>query len=117
ECKSISMSMSVVTPSPSPSPTPPLQPQSPHQHQAHSTKAGALVSAAKSIVSEQHSRISLKHTTDLELLDELRVYFKTRCTIERDYAQAMVKLNNSHTKRASQFLSFVAAEDETSDVK
>ena len=114
------------SPGPSPSPTPPPGQSSPipGNHGAHSsstlhhsTKSGALVSSAKSTLSEQSSRISLKHSTDLDLLDDLRMYMKTRCSIERDYAQALTKLNGSHSKRSSQLLTYVSAEDEISDIK
>lgn len=105
----------MATPSPSPSPTPAgsavgASPSPSHQP---STKAGALVSAAKTLLSEQSARLSLKHNTDLDLLDDLRVYLKTRCSIERDYAQALSKLAASgHSKRTNQLLSYVATVDE-----
>ena len=109
----------VNSPAPSPSPTPPpAQSASPHHHPLqHSTKSGALVSVAKSILTEQSSRLALKHNTDLDLLDDLRLYLKTRCSIERDYALSLTKLNSSHSKRSSSLLTFVAAEDDISDIK
>ncbi|XP_075676015.1 F-BAR and double SH3 domains protein 2-like isoform X2 [Dermatophagoides pteronyssinus] len=111
--------MSAISSSPSPSPTPPPPPpqsSSPSHHQ-HSTKPGALVSSAKSLLSEQSTRLLLKHTTDLDLLDDLRNYLKNRCALERDYAQSLAKLNTSYAKRTSTFLTFVTNEDENSDIK
>ncbi|KAH9511908.1 F-BAR and double SH3 domains protein 2 [Dermatophagoides farinae] len=117
--------MSVISSSPSPSPTPPPAPapapppqsSSPSHHQQYSTKPGALVSAAKSLLSEQSTRLSLKHTTDIDLLDDLRNYLKNRCALERDYAQSLAKLNTSYSKRSSTFLTFVSNEDDNSDIK
>lgn len=132
------MATSSSSPAPSPSPTPPPNLQgsgggsqgpssspahhgtsssSSSAHQHHSTKAGALVSAAKSTLAEQSARLALKHNTDTELLDDLRLYLKTRCTIEQNYATSLAKLNSAHSKRSSSLLSFCAAEDEISDVK
>ena len=110
---------STASPVPSPSPTPPLvQSSSPAHHTLHhSTKPGALVAAAKSTLSEQSARLALKNTTDLDLLDDLRLYLKTRCSIEQNYAQALVKLNSAHSKRSSSLLTFAAAEDDISDIK
>lgn len=75
------------------------------------------MSAAKSTLAEQSARLALKHNTDTELLDDLRLYLKTRCTIEQNYATSLAKLNSAHSKRSSSLLSFCAAEDEISDVK
>ena len=93
---------------------PPTSSSSPSHHQQYSTKPGALVSAAKSLLSEQSTRLSLKHTTDIDLLDDLRNYLKNRCALERDYAQSLAKLNTSYSKRSSTFLTFVSNEDDNS---
>jgi len=109
---------SVASPQPSLSPTPPpAHSVSPHHSTQHSTKPGALVSVAKSLLSEQNSRLALKHNTDLDLLDDLRMYLKTRSSIEKDYAQALAKLSGNTSKRSSSLLAFAAAEDEISDIK
>ena len=109
------------SPAPSPTPTPPLNQMvssSPHHNsQSLSTKAGALLASAKSTLSEQSTRIALKHNTDLDLLDDLRLYLKNRCSIERDYSQAMVKLNQTYSKKTSPLLSYAYGEDEISEVK
>lgn len=120
--------MSLASPSPSPSPTPPLAAHQssgggggakdpPGPPAQPSTKPGALVSAAKSLLSEQSARLALKHTTDLDLLDDLRLYLKNRCNLERDYTQSLVKLNATHSKRSSTLLTYMCAEDETANVK
>lgn len=76
-----------------------------------------MVSAAKALLSEQSARLALKHSTDLDLLDDLRLYLKTRCSIEQTYAQALCKLNSTHSKRSSPLLAYCVAEDEVSEVK
>ena len=116
------MSTMVSSPAPSPTPTPPLNQlvsSSPHHHnsQSVSTKAGAILASAKSTLSEQSSRLALKHNTDLDLLDDLRMYLKNRCSIERDYCQAMIKLNQTYSKKSSPLLTYITSEDEVSEVK
>lgn len=68
------------------------------------TKTSNLVTACKATLSEQAQRLSSKHTTDLELIDDIRSYLKTRCSVEKDYCSSISKLCNNHlTRKYSQF--------------
>lgn len=75
------------------------------------------MATAKTLLAEQSSRLSQKHNTDLELLDDLRIYLKARCSIERDYAQSLVKLTSAHGKKSQQLVSAVPNEEELSDTR
>ena len=75
-------------------------------------KSGNLTSQTKAILSEQHQRLAAKNGYDLDLADDLRTFFKVKCNIEKDYAQALIKLISHHQKKYPQF----AAETD-SDVK
>lgn len=73
-------------------------------------KSGAITSVCKTILSDQQNRLAFKHQLDLELIDGMRSFIKTKCNIEKDYAQALIKLSSNHQlKKYSQFL----AEDQS----
>lgn len=75
-------------------------------------KSSQLVSQIKPILSDQSHRLSSKHHTDIDLIDDLRTYIKVKCNIERDYATALIKLTNSHQKKYPTF-----AIESDSDIK
>lgn len=62
-------------------------------------KSGSLSALAKSILSEQQQRLSVKHNADLDLIEDLRAFVKTRCHIETNYNQQLAKLSASHLTR------------------
>ncbi|KAI1278765.1 F-BAR and double SH3 domains protein 2 [Halotydeus destructor] len=75
-------------------------------------KSGNLASLCKPLLVEQHQRLASKNSFDLDLIDDLRSFIKVKCNIEKDYAQALIKLISHHQKKYPQF----AAETD-SDVK
>lgn len=62
-------------------------------------KSGGLGSTVKSLLAEQQQRLSVKHCADLELIDDLRSFVKTRCHIESQYGQQLAKLSASHLQK------------------
>ena len=76
-------------------------------------KSTNLVAATKSVLSEQCSRLGSKHSIDLELIEDLRSFIKSKCTIEANYCQALSKLSIQHLNR--KYPSFAAETD--SDTK
>jgi len=62
-----------------------------------------ILSSAKSTLSEQQGRLSNKHSIDLDLIDDLRAFIKTKCSIEKDYSQSLIKLANSQSKKYPNF--------------
>lgn len=66
-------------------------------------KSSQLVSQIKPILTDQNHRLSSKHHTDIDLIDDLRTFIKVKCNIERDYATALIKLINSHQKKYPSF--------------
>lgn len=67
-------------------------------------KSGTILSTAKSTLSEQQSRLSTKHSIDLELIDDLKAFIKSKCNIEKEYTQSLMKLSNSSSKKYPIFL-------------
>ena len=72
-----------------------------------------IVSAAKSTLSEQTARLQTKHSYDVDLIDDMRTFIKTKCNIEKDYCNQMIKLVNTQSNR--KYPNFEAEND--SDVK
>jgi len=68
-----------------------------------SGKSGTLLSQAKPILNEQHNRLANKHLLDLDLIDDLRTFIKTKCSLEKDYTQSLIKLANSQSKKYPTF--------------
>ncbi|KAK7120764.1 hypothetical protein R3I94_020677 [Phoxinus phoxinus] len=48
---------------------------------------------------EQLNRLQLKHQTDLDFLEDLRIYSHKKALIEKDYSQALQKLASQYLKR------------------
>ncbi|KAI7793681.1 F-BAR and double SH3 domains protein 2 [Triplophysa rosa] len=48
---------------------------------------------------EQLNRLQLKHQTDWEFLEDLRIYTQKKALIEKDYSQALHKLASQYLKR------------------
>ena len=71
-----------------------------------------LASQMKPLLSEQHHRLQAKHNYDLDLMDDLRNFIKSKSDIEKHYAQALIKLTTTHQKK---YPSFEAEKD--SDLK
>lgn len=68
----------------------------------NSPKAGSkqsLVGLAKSVLVEQHQRLTYKNNIELEILEDLYKFMKSRCQIETHYNQQMVKLAAHHLQR------------------
>lgn len=80
-----------------------------------SFKSQNMVSNCKSVLNEQHNRLQTKHNLDIDLMDDLRTYIKAKCNIERDYAQALIKLSNHH--QAKKYPQFLTENDSTSNLK
>ena len=62
-------------------------------------KSGGLLGQAKTILSEQQQRLSAKHQADLDLIDDLRTFIKTKAHIESNYNQQLIKLTSSHLQK------------------
>jgi hypothetical protein len=78
-------------------------PFSPSRVGSVSGKSGTLLSQAKPILNEQHNRLANKHLLDLDLIDDLRTFIKSKCSIEKDYSQSLIKLANSQSKKYPNF--------------
>lgn len=66
-------------------------------------KSGQLTSQIKPILTEQQKRLHEKHGHDVDLIEDLRTFIKVKCNIEKDYAQALIKLISNHQKKYPQF--------------
>ena len=66
-------------------------------------KSGNIASHIKPVLADQVHRLQDKNHYDVDLIDDLRTFIKVKCNIEKDYAQALVKLANSHQKKYPQF--------------
>lgn len=66
---------------------------------------------AKSILAEQQQRLSVKHNADLDLIEDLRTFVKTRCHIESNYNQQLAKLSCGHLQKKYPQLSVEAQSD------
>ncbi|XP_061104982.1 F-BAR and double SH3 domains protein 2 isoform X1 [Conger conger] len=53
----------------------------------------------KNTHAEQMAKLSMKHQTECDLLEDLRTYSQKKSAIERDYAQALQKLASHYLKR------------------
>lgn len=62
-------------------------------------KSANLTGLTKALLAEQQQRVAAKHAADLELVDDLRTFAKTRCHIESNYNQQLVKLSASHLQK------------------
>lgn len=69
-----------------------------------SSKSTNLVTASKATLSEQAQRLSSKHSSELELIDDVRTFLKGKCSMEKDYCSALSKLCTNHlAKKYPQF--------------
>ena len=59
----------------------------------------SLVGLAKGVLIEQHQRLTYKNNVELEILEDLYKFLKSRCQIETHYNQQMVKLATHHLQR------------------
>lgn len=76
-------------------------------------KSGQLTSQLKPILSDQQHRLHAKHGYDADLIDDLRTFIKIKCNIEKDYAQALIKLISNHQKKYPTFSLENDAQNET----
>ena len=67
------------------------------------SKSGQLAGQLKPVLSDQQHRLHAKHGYDADLIDDLRTFIKIKCSIEKDYAQALIKLTSTHQKKYPQF--------------
>jgi hypothetical protein len=74
-------------------------------------KGGGIGSTVKSLLAEQQQRLSVKHNADLELIDDLRSFVKSRCHIETQYGQQLTKLSASHLQKKYPQLSLETQSD------
>ncbi|CAG2100177.1 unnamed protein product [Medioppia subpectinata] len=58
-----------------------------------------LVSTAKTSLNEQTARLQTKHSYDCDLIDDLKAFIKSKCSIEKDYCNQLIKLCNSQSHR------------------
>lgn len=70
-----------------------------NENSPKATNKQSLVGLAKSVLVEQHQRLSYKNNLELEVLEDLYKFMKTRCQIETHYNQQMVKLAGHHLQR------------------
>ena len=66
-------------------------------------KSGNIASHIKPVLSDQVHRLQDKNHYDVDLIDDLRTFIKVKCNIEKDYANALIKLINNHQKKYPQF--------------
>ncbi|GIY04616.1 protein nervous wreck [Caerostris darwini] len=62
-------------------------------------RKGKVTTALKNIHNEQLVKLQMKHQQDSDFLDDIRNFSKMRAVIERDYAQALLKLATSHLQK------------------
>lgn len=79
-----------------------------------SQKNQSLTSELKKILAEQHQRLWSKHQQDLDLIDDIKSYVKSRLSIERDYSNSMSKLSKQHSLFISK--KFVLLDSEQRDI-
>ena len=58
-----------------------------------------IVSIAKTTLGEQTARLQTKHNYDLDLIEDMRTFLKSKCSIEKDYCNQMIKLINSQSNK------------------
>lgn len=76
-------------------------------------KSGQLTGQLKPILSDQQHRLHAKQGYDADLIDDLRTFIKIKCNIEKDYAQALIKLISNHQKKYPTFSLENDTENET----
>ena len=76
-------------------------------------KSGQLAGQLKPILADQQHRLHAKHAYDTDLIDDLRTFIKIKCSIEKDYAQALIKLTSTHQKKYPVFQAEKESEDGT----
>ncbi|GBM92086.1 F-BAR and double SH3 domains protein 2 [Araneus ventricosus] len=62
-------------------------------------RKGKVTTALKNIHNEQLVKIQMKHQQDSDFLDDIRNFSKMRAVIEKDYAQALLKLATTHLQK------------------
>ncbi|GFU35105.1 protein nervous wreck [Nephila pilipes] len=62
-------------------------------------RKGKVTTALKNIHNEQLVKLQMKHQQDSDFLDDIRNFSKMRAVIEKDYAQALLKLATSHLQK------------------
>lgn len=62
-------------------------------------KTGNITSHIKPVLSDQLHRLQDKNHYDVDLIEDMRTFIKVKCNIEKDYAQALIKLTNSHHQK------------------
>ncbi|XP_054722459.1 protein nervous wreck-like [Uloborus diversus] len=64
-------------------------------------RKGKVTTVLKNVHSEQLMKLQLKHQQDSDFLDDIRNFTKMRAVIEKDYAQALLKLATAHLQKKS----------------
>ncbi|XP_042896047.1 protein nervous wreck [Parasteatoda tepidariorum] len=62
-------------------------------------RKGKVTTQLKNVHSEQLLKLQVKHQQDSDFLDDIRNFSKMRAVIEKDYAQALLKLATSHLQK------------------
>ncbi|CAL1262749.1 unnamed protein product [Larinioides sclopetarius] len=62
-------------------------------------RKGKVTTALKNIHNEQLVKLQMKHQQDSDFLDDIRNFSKMRAVIEKDYAQALLKLATTHLQK------------------
>ena len=70
-----------------------------NENSPKATSKQSLVGLAKSVLVEQHQRLTYKNSVEQEILDDLYKFLKSRCQIEIHYNQQMVKLAGQYTQK------------------
>ncbi|XP_035226162.1 protein nervous wreck-like [Stegodyphus dumicola] len=74
-------------------------------------RKGKVTTLLKNAHSEQLVKLQMKHQQDSDFLDDIRNFTKMRAIIEKDYAQALLKLSTSHLQKKAPVVADGKAED------
>lgn len=75
-----------------------------------------LVTALKTTLSDQSSKLQSKHDLENELLEDIRNYAKQRANLEKDYAQGMLKMTSQMLTKMNSNKNLPNASNEDEDL-
>ncbi|KAK2552092.1 F-BAR and double SH3 domains protein 2, partial [Acropora cervicornis] len=70
-----------------------------------------ILQLLRAIQTEQLSKLQLKYQQEQDLLEDVRTYTKQRSAIERDYSQALQKLNSQFLQKKELYTDDSVAEN------
>ena len=62
----------------------------------HPPRKGAYTKHVSALHKDQYIRVQAKNAQEIELLDQIYIYFKKRIAIEKKAAEEMLKLNTAY---------------------